>query len=97
MEIDIKNLIPLINNIKIIDIRDAYKYNLGHIPTSQNINVNYLEQTPEEYLKKNRTYYLYCEYGEISKKLCTLLMQKGYRVINIKKGYIGYCLYQKRL
>ncbi len=97
MEIEMKDLIPIINDIEIIDIREVYKYNLGAIPRAKNININYLQTLPEEYLNKKKTYYLYCEYGEKSKELCDILRNKGYQVVNIKGGYNSYRLFQKKL
>ena len=43
----LRNLIP---NIKIIDIRDNYQYQMENIPTSKNIPTNFLLTNPEVYL-----------------------------------------------
>ena len=45
--LQLKSLIP---GVKIIDIRDNYQYNLGNIPTSKNVPVNFLLTNPNLYL-----------------------------------------------
>ena len=47
---ELKRLIP---GAKIIDIRDNYQFNLGSIPTSINIPMNFLLTNPDSYLTKN--------------------------------------------
>lgn len=82
----------LCENIKIIDIRDKYQYNLGNIPNSINIPMNFLLMNPENYLEKNTQYYIYCEYGGRSEKTCKILSNKGYNVVNVLGGYKDYKL-----
>lgn len=88
-EISVNNLK---NNIEIIDIRDKYLYNMGHIPYAKNIPKNLLLMNPDNYLDKYKTYYIYCSYGINSKKTCEILSNKGYDVINIIGGYNEYNL-----
>lgn len=89
-EIDSKDLKSLIGKVNIIDLRDSYIYNLGHIPTSRNIPYNFLIMNPNTYLNKNDKYYLYCEQGLKSSKVCKKLSNMGYQVINIIGGYTSY-------
>lgn len=91
-EINIQELKTLIPGAKIIDIRDNYQFNLGSIPTSINIPMNFLLTNPDSYLTKNNTYYLYCEYGSRSKMACNELRKKGYNVINVLGGFSEYKL-----
>lgn len=86
---ELKELIP---RAKIIDIRDNYQFNLGSIPTSINIPMNFLLTNPDSYLTKNDTYYIYCEYGSRSKTVCNELSKKGYNVVNILGGFSEYKL-----
>jgi len=86
---ELKTLIP---GAKIIDIRDNYQFNLGSIPTSINIPMNFLLTNPDSYLTKNNTYYIYCEYGSRSKNVCNVLKRKGYNVVNILGGFSEYKL-----
>lgn len=86
---ELKSLIP---NVRIIDIRDNYQFNMGSIPTSINIPMNFLLTNPDVYLTKNDTYYIYCEFGSRSKSVCNELSKKGYNVINILGGFSEYKL-----
>ncbi len=74
----------------IIDLRDKYQYVLGHIPNAQNIPYIYLIMTPENYLEKEKTYYLYCEHGEKSRKVCSHLQELGYQVVDLIGGYESF-------
>ena len=76
----------------IIDIRTIEKYNDNHIPNSYNIPYNKLITNPENYLDKDKTYYIYCQRGVTSKRLCILLNKKGYNLINIIGGYEEWIL-----
>ena len=91
-DISVTELKRMIPGIKIIDIRDNYQFNMGSIPTSINIPTNFLLTNPDIYLNKNSTYYLYCEYGTTSKKVCNQLSNKGYNVINVLGGFSEYKL-----
>ncbi len=84
---DIKGLIGTIN---IIDIRENYIYRLGYIPTAKNIPMNFLLLNPNTYLDKSKKYYIYCDYGVSSKKVCDVLSKEGYNVINLIGGYKDY-------
>jgi rhodanese-related sulfurtransferase len=91
-DISVTELKQMIPGIKIIDIRDDYQFNMGSLPTSINIPTNFLLTNPDIYLNKNSTYYLYCEYGTTSQKVCNQLSNKGYNVINILGGFSEYKL-----
>jgi rhodanese-related sulfurtransferase len=76
---DIKNKI-------IIDIRDSFKYLEKHIDGSINIPENSILLMPEYYINRNNEYVLYCDTGYRSKKVCTYLNSKGYKVYNLTGG-----------
>lgn len=80
----------LVGKANIIDIRDQYLYNVGNIPSSKNIPVNFLIMQPDKYLEKDKTYYLYCSFGMQSAKACSKLSGLGYKVINVLGGYNDY-------
>ncbi len=84
---ELKSLIP---GIKIIDVRDNYKYSLGNIPTSKNIPANFLLTNPNNYLNKEDIYYIYCDFGNTSNRVCERLKQLGYKVVNVLGGYNEY-------
>ena len=80
----------IIDKANIIDIRDNYLYRLGNIPGSKNIPINFLIFNPENYLKKEETYYIYCTQGIQSSKVCSKLTTLGYNVVNVLGGYNNY-------
>ena len=79
-------------NINIIDIRDSFKYDLGHIPGAVNISYYELINNPIKYLDKDKKYYLYCDYGNTSRVLVNKLNSFGYNLVNISGGYNNYLL-----
>ena len=82
--------IDISNNL--IDIRDKYEYLLGHINQSINIPYNYLMMNPENYLEKDKIYYLYCDSGSKSRRLATHLNQQGFQTIDLIGGYTRYLI-----
>ena len=89
--ITISELLKL-NTNNIIDIRNNYEYQLGHIKNAKSIPVNELLLSPEKYLKKEETYYLYCNSGFTSLNVVKKLNKLGYRTVNIIGGYHNYLL-----
>lgn len=85
-EISIKNI--TLDNINLIDIRANYLYIRGSIPKAVNIPYQALKTYPNNYLKRNETYYLFCENGIESKKLSTYLNALGFNTYSIKEGYL---------
>lgn len=82
------------NTLTLIDIRDTYSYQKGHIKNSKNIPVEILMQSPQTYLNYNETYYIYCQAGNTSKKVVNILNNRGYHTVNIKGGYNNYLLWK---
>lgn len=74
----------------IIDVRDFYEYESGHIYNAVNIPMEKLLISPSKYLKKGETYYIYCNLGNKSRRTCELLEILGYDVINMYGGYKEY-------
>lgn len=91
MQITLQELINK-NNPNIIDIRNENEFIMGTIPTSKNIPAIKLEISPEKYLNKNETYYIFCNNGKRSKMLTEKLNIQGYRTVNIIGGYFNYLL-----
>ncbi len=90
--IDIKEIdrINIDTNSCIIDIRDKYEYILGNINNSINIPYNYLLTLPDRYLDYNKIYYIYCDSGSKSRKICLFLSELGYKVVDLIGGYNSY-------
>lgn len=89
--ISIKELLKL-NNINIIDIRSIEKYNDNHIENAKSIPMQLLLKEPNKYLNYYDTYYIYCQKGINSVKVCQRLSLQGYKVINIIGGYESWLL-----
>lgn len=84
--IQIKDLLEL-NNPNIIDIRSYQSYNNNHIDGAINIPSQELLINPEKYLDKTKKYFIYCQKGITSTRICNVLYKKGYYVVNIIGGY----------
>ena len=89
-DIDILDIDSIQFDDNLIDIREKYEYILGNINQSVNIPYNYLMMMPENYLEKNKVYYLYCDTGSKSRKVCSYLNQQGYHTVDLIGGYGRY-------
>ena len=90
MSISVLDLLKLDNPI-IVDIRNSYYYNMGHIEDAISIPYYNLLNNYSHYLTKSNTYYLYCDIGEQSHEIANRLQQFGYNVFSISGGYLEYC------
>lgn len=75
------------NEVNIIDIRSNQSYNNNHIPGAINIPMEKLLVEPKKYLQANVIYYIYCQKGISSQKVCQILNRMGYHTVNISGGY----------
>ena len=78
------------NNINIIDIRDKNKYIVSHVFNSINIDVFELKNNTYNYLNKDDIYYIYCDNGNVSKRVVYNLNKLGYNTVNINGGFYNY-------
>lgn len=90
--ISISELLKKTNNISIIDIRSNQSYNNNHIPNAKNVPSQVLISNPNKYLDKEKTYYIYCQKGSSSIRVCSLLNNLGYNIVNINGGYEAWIL-----
>lgn len=90
MNISINKLLNL-DNPTIIDIRNNYYYNMGHIKNAISIPYYNLLTNHSHYLNKMTTYYLYCDMGDQSHEIAERLQKFGYNTISIDGGYLAYC------
>ena len=88
-EISIENLLK-IPSPNIIDIRDNYSYNEGHIDGAKNIPYYSLLSNYSIYLNKHDTYFLYCDYGKQSMEISNRLNMFGYDTYYVKEGYLYF-------
>lgn len=90
--ISIKELLPIIEQVNLIDIRTIAKYNDNHIPGAINIQMEDLMINPSKYISKNKRYYIYCQKGLASTNLVSILLKLGYDVVSVSGGYEGWLL-----
>jgi len=81
-----------LNNINLIDIRSIEKYNDKHILNARNISMEQLLINPNKYLNRYEKYYIYCQKGIQSRKLCQILTNNYYNVTNVIGGYEAWIL-----
>ena len=79
-------------NANIIDIRAKESYNNKHMKGAINVSSNELLIRPEKFLNKDEVYYIYCQHGHSSKKICQILNNKGYNTVNVIGGYEAWIL-----
>ena len=65
---------------------------MDSLPNAKNIPMNFLITNPDNYLNKEEEYYIYCNRGINSKKVCEVLNNLGYKVINLSGGFERYKL-----
>lgn len=87
-------MIPIIDQVNIIDIRSIQSYNNNHIPNARNVPFEKLITAPDSYLDKHQKYYIYCQKGLSSESVCSILAASGYNVVSIDGGYEGWILYK---
>ena len=90
--ISISDLLKMDSQIHIIDIRSEQSYNNNHITGAINIPYEKLIVNPSQYLNPNIRYYIYCQKGLSSGKVCQILSNLGYKVTNIIGGYEEWIL-----
>ena len=88
-EISIYEVLKL-DNPTIIDIRDNFSYNEGHIKNALNIPYYSLLSNYSFYLNRHDKYYLYCDYGRQSMEISNRLNSFGYDTYYIKEGYLYF-------
>lgn len=82
---------PLVGKVELIDIREPYEYQAGTLKTAKNVPMNELMANPDKYMKKDKTYYLFCLSGSRSQFACRKLSIAGFDVINMLGGMAVYC------
>lgn len=88
--IGVNDLDKLIGTIDLIDIREPYEFTGGHIKTAKNIPMGELVAHTDQYLNKDKKYYLMCQSGMRSSRTVSTLKKADYQVINVKGGMGAY-------
>lgn len=72
--------------VNLIDVREINEYRIRHIKKAKNIPMMTLMQSANKFLKKEEKYYMVCQSGARSAKVCGVLSDQGFDVTNIKGG-----------
>ena len=78
--------------VTLVDVRTAEEYAEGHIPDALNIDVlqDDFTQKATARLPKDRRVAVYCRSGKRSHKAAALLVKAGYKVVNLKGGWLEW-------
>lgn len=68
---------------RVVDVRESYEYQNGHVPNAENIPMSELEKRFNEV---NDGDYIICQSGVRSANCCAFLELKGIRSINVLGG-----------
>lgn len=77
----------------VVDVRTPEEFAESHIPGSINVNVlgdDFLN-VAEHKLARNTTLAVYCRSGKRSKRAANLLRERGYRIVDLNTGFLGWC------
>ncbi|HLR64213.1 MAG TPA: DsrE/DsrF/DrsH-like family protein [Pseudogracilibacillus sp.] len=73
----------------ILDVREAFEYERGHIGESPFIPLQQLAQRLDE-LPKDQKIYVYCQSGMRSSQAVEILKDNGYQACNLEGGFAAY-------
>lgn len=88
--VNVDDLNELFGKINLIDIRETYEYENGHLPTAKNIPMNKILEDTDKFLNKDEEYYIICQSGGRSSKTCSKLKEKGFSIVNVLGGTGSY-------
>ncbi|MBW2023196.1 MAG: FAD-dependent oxidoreductase, partial [Deltaproteobacteria bacterium] len=82
------------NGAFIVDVREKYEWDVGHIANARHIPLSELRQRVDE-IPKDEPVYFHCRSGQRSYNAVMALQHLGYEnVYNISAGYMGLCFYE---
>ncbi len=90
--ISISELLHMNFHGNLIDLRSTQNYNNNHIPGAIHIPFETLLAKAKQLLDPNETYYIYCQKGTKSIRVCQILNQMGYHTVNVAGGYESWIL-----
>ncbi|HSP22277.1 MAG TPA: rhodanese-like domain-containing protein [Planococcus sp. (in: firmicutes)] len=70
----------------VLDVREAYEYEQGHIPGAENKPLSLLQSGDFEGLQKDAKYVVICQSGNRSKEASEGLLEEGYEFVNVAQG-----------
>lgn len=75
----------------VVDVRTADEFNAGHISGAKNIDVLQSDfKVKVATLPTDKTIAVYCRSGKRSLKAAKVLAQHGYKVVNLRGGWIEW-------
>ena len=74
----------------LLDVRTPQEYREGHIPCSQNVPLQQLDNIEEIAEYKDTALYVYCHSGMRSRQAVSLLQAMGYRNVHNIGGIAAY-------
>ncbi|MCY0892883.1 MAG: rhodanese-like domain-containing protein [Acidibacillus sp.] len=90
MPIDVKERLKENKNLQIIDVREPYEYNSGHIPGAISIPLGQLQERHSE-IDKNSEAVIVCLSGGRSSSACNFLQSAGFKnIYNLMGGMSGW-------
>lgn len=86
---DLKSVIERDKGVQILDVRLPSEHKSGTILNAMKINLisNDFKTKAVDMLDKEKPVYVYCRSGNRSKVASKILLDKGYKVYNVKGGY----------
>lgn len=88
--ISINDIDDIVGKKNIIDVREPYEFQGGHIKGSKNIPMNILLMDPDNFLNKDDDFYLICHSGGRSGQVARILNSKGFNTKNVSGGFMSY-------
>ncbi len=82
--------------VQILDVRTAGEYQSGHIQNALQANWNDAKEFQDrtQHLDKSKPVYIYCQAGGRSAAAQSLLIEKGYTVVNLEGGMSNWKMNQ---
>lgn len=94
MTASLAQAVQLINRgAAVVDIREAARYNAGHITDAVNVSAADVTANPETHIKKKRTVLVVCDSGMNAARLVSKLRQAGFEKAWALEG--GQAAWQK--
>lgn len=80
------------HEVQVVDVRTTKEYLQGHIVAAINLDIqqkNFIQQA-EKKLNKSNPVAVYCRSGHRSAIAAQRLSEKGFKVANLKSGFLGW-------
>ncbi len=87
-EITVHELVALGHEAHVIDVREPYEWEEGHIPTALHVPMASVPDHLE--LFAGRTTYVICRSGGRSLRVCEFVAQHGHEVVNVAGGMMAW-------